>query len=402
MINGYEKIYGAEGYKDKKKYEILTDRKLVHDLGNCLTDTSLGISTTEAYVSIIEQQIGQDEYKALRSVYADYDRLVRDIQQYQQKLQQYKEKELRTEAINKQIDDKIAQVERYDAKVNDLLENGEGNVSKNIKAEYGNFRKEISKETNSINQMVGDLFGRNAELADLKTTLKTLKQQIMKEYEHLMASRKQLEDVDLEKLNKFIDADFEAEVEQDFVDSCLLPSEEKKEGQFRKMAQAKFKMMKMEATYLMDSIGASQQLIDELKENQLKIKLPQEIVDRHSTLHGMSLVSTHVIEWFDFAFSQEAFNDYYLYVSNLVESSNYGDNWAKSANLYKKGIEMGIPYSSTSKVKHLLGEITGKIKVDYGYDMAMLQPIIEGVEYMKGGVKFNFEQAYEQESGLSK
>ena len=57
----------------------------------------------------------------------------------------------------------------------------------------------------------------------------SLKNNIMQGYEHLMASVKALEGVEFDKFDKFKSPDFEAEVKQDFVDSCLLPGEEKKE-----------------------------------------------------------------------------------------------------------------------------------------------------------------------------
>ena len=402
MINGYEEIYGVH-HKDKKKYEVLDTDKLAHDIWNCLTDTPLGISTTEVYVSIVEQHIGKDAYKALRSVYSDYDTLIEDIVEYQQKVAQYKQFDSEKKDIQNKIASKITQVKEYEEKLDDFLENGEeANVRRNIRAEYEKFSSEKAKETNTINELVSEEFDKTAKLAELKPLIQSLKRRIMQKYERLIANKKNLEGVNLNKFDKFIDTDFEVEIQQDFVDSCLLPGEERKEDLYRKMADTKFQMMKMEATYLLDSIDASQQLMEELRDNQLKISLPQEIVDRRSTLKGMNYASTGMIEEFDYAFTQEPFNDYYLYMANLFKNMNYGANWVEGAEkYYATGVDMGIPDRRYSTIKHKIGELTGKIKVNYGYNMGMVEPLVRSFDKMKGGVKFDFEQLKEQNVGMS-
>lgn len=403
MINGYEEIYGTF-HADKKKYDVLDNEQLAHDLGNCLTKTPLGISTTEAYVSIVEQHIGKCLYSALRHVYSNYDSLVYWIVDYQEKVAKYNQINSEKNDINNKINDKIAKIRDYEAKMEQLLENGEEQTARmDIRAENEKFHTEIHKETESINELMSEQFNKAETLAILKPQIRALKNSIMQMYEALVVSMNNLKDVKLDGFKKFDNAEFEQEVKQDFVDSSLLPGEEKKEDLYRKMADAKFQMMKMESIYLMDSVDAAKELIKELKKNQLKSNLPQEIVDRHSTHKGMNYASTVMLEEYDFAFSQEAFNDYYLYMADLFKNMNYGANWVEGAEkYYKTGIDMGIPQYKHSQIKHMIGEMTGKIKVNYGYNMVTISPLVDSFDKMKGGVKFDFNKQYEQGTELNK
>jgi len=402
MINGYEEIYGIHNKKNKK-YEVLDSDKTAHNIWNCLTKTHLGISTTEAYISIVEQQIGQDEYKALISAYGDYDSLMREILEYQEKVDKYRKTDAEKKSIEKQISDKKAQIDECQEKMDDLLENGNERTARmDIRDEHEKFRTEIARETDTINELTSKRFYITENLAILKPQIRALKNYIMQQYERLIASSKKLENINLDKFYKFNDADFEAEIQQDFIDSCLLQGEEKKEDLYRKMAQAKFQMVKMEATYLIDAIDASKELLEELRDNQLKMALPQEIVDRHSTLDGMNYASTVMLMEFDYAFTQEAFNDYYLYMADLFKNMNYGANWVEGAEkYYRTGVDMGIPHTRYSTIKHKIGELTGKIKVDQGYTMGLLEPLVSSFDKMKGGVKFDLEQLNQQEAGVN-
>ena len=399
MINGYDDIYENKGFGGQKKYKLLTKDDLVHNLGNCIMDFSLGITATEAYVSIMEQQIGQDEYRALIGLYTEYRTIIPTIVVYQAQRDDYKNKIAEKQQIETKISDKIKQIEEYKAKLNEMLDSADESTKKTMRAEYDKFRQEIAKETDSLNELTKKLFDVDLQLTDLKVALQSTKQRIMANYERLGSKLTEVNNLDLSKFNKFEDSKFEEEVEQDFVDSCLLPDETHKEEQFRQMADAKFEMMKMEARYLLDTIDASEDLVAELKENNLKTELPQEIIQRHSTLSGMELESTTLIEDYDYIFTMPEFNEYYQYIVNICEKSNYGENWSNE-NIYEKAIELGIPIQSGTKFEHFLGKLSGKIKTEYGYDMELMWPMSKGLEKMQGGVEFDFSQLHEQEAVL--
>ena len=82
MINGYEDLYvGPDG--STPKYKLFKADELVHNVSPAGINSSLGIGYFTTYFSMLEQNIGQQNYKILFDVYKNYHGFTTSICEYQ-------------------------------------------------------------------------------------------------------------------------------------------------------------------------------------------------------------------------------------------------------------------------------------------------------------------------------
>ncbi|MBQ7880995.1 MAG: hypothetical protein IJ358_04060 [Clostridia bacterium] len=402
MINGYMELYGVKGIKNKK-YDVINSEDLVHSIAisKCMEVHSMHLSSTEAYVSIVEQLIGQEVYNKFFKVFDDYDALINFILEYQS--EQLERDTLQVEiGMTKDLIDATNELIRINRKkVDELLVKGAKGKSEEIDRERKEIEDRLQYQKQELEILLEEENKKNTRIDDLTEDIETLKNLIKERYKGLKESLKAVKARDITALSKFTDIDFEMEVEQDFVDSCLWPEEVYRESDFRKIAQAKFKMMKIEAVYLLDAVDASKELIEEITKANLKKDLPGKMVNRYSTHIGMKKISNLMLTEYDYLFNQSVFNDYYLYIAQLLESSNYGQNWEQGIeNVFKAGVDLGIPSRKITKIEHLIGKYSGKVKAEHGYNMQTINPILTGISEMSGGVKVNLENIKKQNNSL--
>jgi len=378
MINGYEYLYREEDGK-KPKYDLRKSDKLAHNLDGSGKQNHLGVTINEAYANLIEQNIGKKFYEKMSKMFSDYQYLYNIIQEYSKnKLLLDQEEELFKSDYNhnKKLNNEKKEIE---TKIKDLLKSNKEKKSIKIK-EYADKLEDLEIEIADVKISLKENetnFANRHKIVDEK--FKTIKQL-------LTSLKKALENFDKEGCDevakKFTSPKFQMQIEQEFVDTMLLPGEEKKEGNVRIIAQTYFAAYKMEAKYLVSMDSAIKDLI-ECVEGQIKsTDLPDIYVDaksqgKYEILYGLKSVSTDVIENHQNRFESKNFCQFYKDVFKMMKESSYGKN--PSSELYNlpEFAMQSHKFKNTSKRN--------------GEDLDTNTDIFNGVQHLLEGNVYNSE-----------
>jgi len=339
---------------------MLTLEELVHDIPGSSQTFQMGLSTNEAYVGLVEQNVGQDVYSKYNKLESAYEDLYHVTTEYQNELIKYKKLSSEIENITKNIFLKEKDIVELEKQRKDLVD--KDSVS--------------PKEEKDIEKLTQDLYFKKIELqehlkqkkelaaqqASSKSNSSAFLTRINKVKEVLQHRISSVQDEKI--LNTFNDKEFENSIEQDFVDSCLLPGEEKKEEEFRDLAKSRFCMMKLEAIYLEKVKDYSKNLLQDLTATDnckqlIDVNLSKQVKKDNLQAKGLREMSTEFLQTSDIILNDKAMAKFYRYVyKQTLETEFAAHSNIKYANL--PGIAMNefkIPQNLQLGVKGSINKI---------------------------------------------
>jgi len=329
MINGYEYLYQEQNGK-KAKYELHVAKNIghfVHDIDGSGSTTHLGVTSCEAMTNLIEQNIGKKFYKEMFKVYDMYTDLYNSTIEYQQdkaKFDEIKGKLAKSKENEKIILDEKKKIEKQ---IKDVLNSKDEDKASKVKA--------LNKELKLKEKALKVLITSNSLSEKL---INKAQQKLNKNFARLQKLKENLEKavnaIDVKKLEdikkKFNDPKFQEQIEQEFVDTMLLPGEEKKETSARHIAKTWFAAFKTEIKYLASIKSVAQNLISNINvqlttpTNDITIK--DDVSAQHKIMEGMKNLSTDIIENSQGRFDSRNYCAFYLKTVQMAKESNYGKN----------------------------------------------------------------------------
>lgn len=320
-------IKGSEILKEKYK-TMLTLDELVHNISGGSQTYQLGLTTGEAYVGLVEQNIGQDVYEKYFKLEASYTELYSVTEKYIQEKDQYNQLVAQIKIVAANIQSLEKDILKLEEKRKALVE--KSNVS--------------PKEEKEIERITGILYTKKVDLQAEIVKKNELKEKI-KEQETICSAylsrinkikeivAKRLEEVDklAGSFDVFRDKNFEENIEQDFIDACLLPDEENKEQDLRTIAKSKFLMMKFESLYLEKVKDYSLNLVNSLNStnhcrNLVDLELPKQVVAERMSAKGLDYLSTEFLCSSDIILNEKAIAEFYIYTYNQIVNTELGAN----------------------------------------------------------------------------
>lgn len=365
MINGYEELYQGE----QPKYKRLFENDLVHSVAPSGRKGPIDLTGNEAMASIMEQEIGQENYRKLLSFERDYLNCVNSLRKYQNDKSLYDQKESELATLknkNKVLEYKIEFASKNLSNLNnDELEELKNDITQ--LQEVKNKISEIQVEMKPVN--------REAVIKDLNTLASGFKD-IMQE------------DL-LNGVQKFEDSKFRNKVEQVYVDTMLLPGEDKLEKSVRACANARYDMYSLEMDHLKMSIENAEELMNFVKNKGVDSSLSLDIVNKAEMVKAIKQASTEEIDSNSILVTEsEQHAKYYSYITEHLKETNFEQEDNTNVNLYKDGIvKFGIPqheeYNLKGKVSHAVSKLSGKVKSNYGMgDMGAFNNTLSAIDKM--------------------
>lgn len=377
MIKGYEDVYGING--GEKIYNIPS--KLAHGEYQPVAEsaTAIDVSPMKIYANMIEQEVGQQNYKKLLGVQRALNDAVKALKVYQH-----------DEALFKSTSEALKDIEN---RRTELISNIQ-TVSKNV----GSLS---SEDLTNLQAMIGELDAVNIQRESIKQDLKPVtKDELTFAFNDLKQKYLECEDALPEinsKLNKFNNPEFKEKLEQCYVDSILLPGQEKREQNVRKDANAKYEMFNIEQMGLKRGVENARGLLDFVSKNGASSPIPEELNNNIEIQNALETIAgTDPTIWgsldgyqTDFLTSG-AVSDFYSFVAkNVEESLEKGKDLEDPNKIRKAGIvqykiantfELGGQYSGTiGLVAHAVKNATGKVKSPYGFVIDDFRPTFDGL-----------------------
>lgn len=329
MINGYEYLYQEKnGEKPKYELHVASDKgHFAHDIDGSGQKTHLGVSTCEAITNLIEANIGKKFYKEMFKVYDMYTDLYNSTIQYQKdkaKFDEIKGKLAKSKENEKTLLDEKKKIEKQ---IKDVLNSKDEDKASKV--------KELNKEL-KINEKALKVV-KTANFLSEKLMGKA-EQKLNKNFARLQKLKENLEKavnaIDMKKFEeikkKFNSPEFQQQIEQEFVDTMLLPGEEKKETSARHIAKTWFAAFKTEMKYLESIKPVAQNLISninvQLTSPMNDITIKDDVAAQNKVMQGMKNLSTDIIENSQGRFDSRNYCEFYLKTVQMAKDSNYGKN----------------------------------------------------------------------------
>lgn len=330
MINGYEYLYNSgNGVKPKYGLHIASDvGHFMHNIDGAGVRNHLGVTCCEAYTNIIEQNVGKSFYKTMFKILSDYETLYRTALDLHHKDLRKDQLEAALKNKQKQFNDKI----KYRNTILDKIKKLVTSKTENASFELEQMNNELKVVEDEIGVLKPDVEKLKQDFAKAKEVLEKDYVLIGKLTKSLTKDMEMLNDEKMDKLKKkFADKDFQMQIEQDFVDTMLLPSEQAKEGNTRLLAQAWFKLFKNEFKYLSSLKPVITELINNINEQYSEktvefLKLNAKVSGQYQLVQGMKNLSTDIAENCMGRFDEKRFSLFYLEVSKMLKDSDYGKN----------------------------------------------------------------------------
>ena len=329
MINGYEYLYQEQnGKKPKYELHVAKDQEyFAHEIDGSGKTTHLGVTACEAITNLLESNIGKDFYKQMLKMVTSYNEFYTKIVQYQQDKAKLDEFKTRLSVSKNDL-----------AKAND----DKKKIEKAIKMLMDS---DVKDKTSKLKRLNKDLSIKEKEVSALKTStdltsklLAKAEKKLNKNYEELKALKQKLEKmanaVDVKKLEevkrKFASPEFIKQIEQEFVDTMLLPGDEKNEESTRFAAQTWLKVFNTELKYLSSMKSVLQNILSnvgsQLSEYPQDIALNNDVEAQYKIVNGMKYLSTDIIENSKGRFDARHYCEFYNEAIRLIKESNYGKN----------------------------------------------------------------------------
>ncbi len=375
MINDSEVIY--------KKYDkLLTIDDLLHRIQGSPQIFQMGLSTNEAYVGLIEQNIGQDVYDKYFKLEYTYRNLYFNTTEYKEKREEYIKLSCDLEGLLKDQYLKEKEIIKSEEERKNLVEKvtispEEEKIIENITKSLYKNKIELEKILENKKEVKKQQESAKIKASAFLTRINKLKEML----------EKQLSKVNEIKgsFNLFKSKDFEKEIEQDFIDICLLPGAEKKEEEFRLIAKARFCMMKMEAIYLNKVKEYSSNLLKNLevtnnRQQLVDIKLSNQVVKDNIQAEGLKGLSTDFLETSDVFLNDKVISEFYRYVyQQTIETEFAANTNIKYANLAGVAMnEFKIPQYPLKGVKGTISKLLNKYNTMF--DVTPIYPLFDSVE----------------------
>lgn len=384
MINGYEELYLEPrlygGDKPPKYYVMRSEqsgkldyggtRKMAHRVcdGGWRENKATGLQPFHAYLNMVEQQIGPEVYDKLIKNKRNYLVAMRYLLRHQDDVKTYKRH--------------LGAIKDCEGMISEL--------SNDIKAFSSKLEGCSDLELDALKNSIDQLKIIRQKKEELEQYLKPVKTDTVKHYLNSLKNAcqdvYQNEDAIKRGLSKFNNPAFEAELEQDYVDTMLLPSQEKEEKYVRMDAKAKYAMCDLDRESLVRASQYAAELCDWIKENGIETPLPEELKAKYNLVCGLDEMSTVQIEeatlsWLDK--QNTAFAKSYVDIADKLKSSDYGKSLRAPGDPFYKIInENGVrthhsvnPIVDT--IKHGFNSLIGKDKTDQYWFME-LESIVEG------------------------
>lgn len=347
MINGYDEL--------SKKYDkMITINDIVHDISGGARLYSAGLTTSEAYVGLVEQNVGQNVYEKYYKLEATYSELYSLTNMYIEEKREY----------NKIVSDIKAVVANIQTKEKDILQL-EDKRKALINKEHTSPQEDLE-----IKRISSDLYTKKRELEDDIKKRKELEDQCREKEIQCAADLTRINRLKeklikaIEEVNKmedafglFRDKKFKQSIEQDFIDACLVPGEERKEADLRTVANSKFLMMKLETVYLTRVKEYAQNLHQELSVTEgakelIDFKMPKHVQAQNLQLKGLRYLSVDFLESSDAVLNDTVIAQFYQYVYKQTVKSEFGAYPTEElTNLPKVAMQQfGIPKSYNGSV----------------------------------------------------
>ena len=361
-ITGYEELYMDDYVKQgqKAKYDFMRAFKnaygdpengLVHDVAIDFLaneNKATGMGAFQAYANMIEQQVGPKNYQIMLKNYSNYDQAMKTILAYQN---------------NKQNFDKTkAELDQCEKRIKD--------IEKNILELTGSLHDLDNSALDGVKEMVTKLQQERTRKEEISSELKPVNPaQVKKEVEELAKSCYQILDDEVMQSpgwRKFKKPEFEKELEQDYVNSMLLPGEDKKEQRFRSDAKSKYAMFDIEREACERAVSNSQELLDHLRKHGINEPLPQEMIEKHNIADNLYKMSNWNIQESDPLYTiEEQKSKYYTHIANRLKETDYAANaqLGEMNTLFKEGIDdykIGTAKGVVNKLKAGLDYLNGK------------------------------------------
>lgn len=377
MINGPESLSGK--YKSMLELD-----KLVHNIAGSSKNNASGLGTSETYVGLVEQNIGQDSYLAYFKLYWAYQGVHRAVQFYEKDVAKYNNISSQLNSIKNYIEEIEKDIKQLEEQRISLITRGnltpdEEKIVESLTQQLLTKKDSLIKNTNTKRELENSyeeqrcfcavqLKGVNAIQAVLEERISGIGQ-----YE--------------QAFNKFNDPSFEARIEQDFIDASLLPGEEAKEAELRGLAQSRFKMMQLETVYLKQIKPYAIDLLADVKHLRgakqiMNVDLSPKTEAEYLHVEGMDYISTEFLSSSDWILDEKAISDFYGYVYNQMVKTELGmDPTIELANL--EGVAMKqfkIPHGTLGGFKGQLSQWFNGYSTMFGIDC--LTPVFSGARKM--------------------
>ena len=320
MINDYTRL-------NEKYDKMLTIDDLVHNISGGFQTYHMGLSAGETYVGLVEQNVGQNIYQKYFKLEATYSELYSVTEKYISEKDKYDE-------LIAQIKSVVGNIQTKEKDIVELEEERKKLISK----------ENLSpSEEKKVEKITGVLYTKKVELQEEIKQKQELEKKKVEQEEIASAylSRinklkeiigKRLEEVnELEGcFNVFRSKEFEENIEQDFIDACLLAGEENKEIDMRTIAKSKFLMMKLESIFLERVKGYSENLLNCLDNTKgkdlINLELPANVVAERVQAKGLDFLSTEFLSSSDMILNEKAIAEFYIYTYNQVMKTELGAN----------------------------------------------------------------------------
>lgn len=393
MINGHEVL-------SEKYSKMLTIDNMVHYLPGSLQNNAMGLGTSETYVGLVEQNIGQEAYRAYFKLYGAYKDLYRAVLQYEKEIAKLDKLSADLDSINNQIEILEKNIQELEDKRTALVERGdltpeEEKEVENLTQQLIINKEELIKNTNNKRKLDMQYEDQRCACAVQLKGINTIQTTV----EERIAGISQHE----QSLNKFNDPSFEKTIEQDFIDASLLPGDEAKESELRGLAQSRFKMMKLESVYLKQVTSYASNLLDNVKhlkdaKQLVKVDLSEKSRTEYLQIQGMNQLSTDYLETSDFVLDEKAFSNFYAYMFDELVKTELG-----AIPTYELANLPAIAMQQFKIPQHGLSGFEGKLsQILHGYStmfsIEALNPIFSGVEGLisaQASKNFNTESCLE-------
>ncbi len=351
MINGYEDLYvGPDG--STPKYKLFKADELVHNVSPAGVNSSLGIGYFTTYFSMLEQNIGQQNYKILFDVYKNYHGFTTSICEYQDAIKHNINMDTQIKGLMPEFDKLEKRIEEFAARPLSTLSSFELVTYHTTIQRY----KELKK-------LINDFKSKKVDLRDSAASIQRYYQQLAGA---MPAPAMQVELMELRGL--FKQPEFKSGLAQDYVDSMLLPGAEKLEHKIRLDADSKFDMAECEMQYLTKTIDLSKELLDFYADMDFSKQIPFEMLQKYKMIDALHTISTVAIEESSPQYTaMTAYSKYYSHIIKTLRESSYGKVVTPELeSLTSAGIrDFKIPGSHstrgvTSDIAFLISKVTGK------------------------------------------
>lgn len=375
MINGYEYLYKEEiGNKPKYQLHKASDNHFVHNIDGSGKQCHLGVTTCEAYTNLMEQNLGKEVYEELLSLYSNYEDLYTLVKTYQEHKIEFDNLSVKLDKAKNLLKDIESRKSKIQASINGVMRSKDTHKADSLKV----LAEELDEIETELDFAKDEMVRVQSEHDNIESIVNSEYTQIKELKDFIKTKLDNLDDTKLAEFkNKFNDRNFQMQIEQEFVDTILLPGEHSKEGGVRFMAQSYFTAFKNEAKYLSSIKTIAQDLLKDIN-NQYSDKTKKDIFidDKVSAEYqiskGMKNLSTDIIENSKGRFDSKNVCQFYMDTMQMVKDSKYCSE--PTTELYN------LPELALSEYKFK----TGKAK-RLDQDLDCLTEIFDGVSKLIEG-----------------